>query len=315
MLLQHKTRQQSFDRGAPELRTQVIRVGEIDISVLVAVGNGRPVVFLHGNSSTKQVWTSQLELVAGCGRPVLAPDFPGHGESANASTPAKTYSFPGYAAVVSRLLDAFGWDSVDVVGWSLGGHVGLELLAGEPRVHSLLIVGAPPVRLRPESLHEAFHADETMQLAGKPHFTEQEIVTYGAAMMGGRERLTPALLACIRRTDVEARRWMFINALNGLGQDQCDAAERSDKPLCIVHGEQEPFVRLDYLRSLNYRALWRGAVQVIAGAGHAPHWERPDAFNRILRDFLGLGDGDPDAIRRDRTRCARSGIQAIVGDR
>jgi pimeloyl-ACP methyl ester carboxylesterase len=42
------------------------------------------------------------------------------------------------------------------------------------------------------------------------------------------------------------------------------------------------------LRSLNYRALWKGRVQVIAGAGHAPHWERPSAFNRILEEFFGL---------------------------
>lgn len=32
--------------------------------------------------------------------------------------------------------------------------------------------------------------------------------------------------------------------------------------------------------------LWRGAVQEIAGAGHAPHWEMADVFNALLADFL-----------------------------
>ncbi|MCS6828489.1 MAG: hypothetical protein NZ553_17880 [Caldilinea sp.] len=32
--------------------------------------------------------------------------------------------------------------------------------------------------------------------------------------------------------------------------------------------------------------LWRGAVQVIPGAGHAPQWETPEVFNALLGAFL-----------------------------
>ncbi|RKE65942.1 pimeloyl-ACP methyl ester carboxylesterase [Pseudorhodoplanes sinuspersici] len=262
-------------------------VERIHISALLSAGYGRPVVFLHGNSSSKHVWANQLELICSNGRPVLAPDFPGHGKSGNSSTPASTYSFPGYAAVISGLLDQLRWDCVDLVGWSLGGHVGLELLASEPRIHSLLIVGTPPVRLRPQSLHEAFYADDNMQLAGKPDFSETDTIRYGTALMGGWKHLAPTLLNDIRRTDGNARRWMFSNSLQGIGSDQRHTAENVSKSLCVVHGEKEPFVRLGYLQSLNYRAIWKGKVQVICDAGHAPHWEYPRAFNQILLDFLG----------------------------
>lgn len=267
-----------------------MRVNGLDISVLAQQGRGRPVVFLHGNSSTKQVWRQQLDAVAARGRPVLAPDFPGHGESGDAALPAATYSFPGYAAVVSGLLDKLDWTNVDVIGWSLGGHVGLELLATEPRVASLLIVGTPPVRLRPESLHEAFFVDDDMTLAGKRDFSEADVKCYGAAMMGGREHVTPAQTQAIRRTDGNARYWMFRNALGGVGADQRLAAETTEKRLCIVHGEREPFVRLSYLQALNCGKLWRQRVHIIPQAGHAPHWETPAAFNQILLDFLGISD-------------------------
>lgn len=263
-------------------------VDRTPIAAFLSPGRGRPVVFLHGNSSTKAVWKHQLALLARYRRPFLALDFPGHGQSANSRTPATSYSFPGYATVVSRLIEACGWDSVHVVGWSLGGHVGLELLAVERRVHSLLIVGTPPVRLRPQSLHEAFHADDDMQLAGKPDFTEADAIAYGMAMMGGMELLTPSLLDAIRRTDGNARHWMFKNALGGIGTDQRETAETCEKPLCVVHGGLEPFVRLDYLQSLRYRSLFGGSVNVVAAAGHAPHWQCPRAFNEILLEFLGL---------------------------
>jgi pimeloyl-ACP methyl ester carboxylesterase len=32
--------------------------------------------------------------------------------------------------------------------------------------------------------------------------------------------------------------------------------------------------------------LWRGAVQTIPGAGHAPQWETPEAFDALLAAFI-----------------------------
>lgn len=279
-------RQRSDDRL--EYPTQRFQVAGKTIAAIVLRGAGRPVIFLHGNSSTKAVWKHQIDLMRRHGRAVLAPDLPGHGESENSRTPEATYSFPGYAAVIRTLIDKLGWPAVDIVGWSLGGHIGLELLATDLRVHSLLIVGTPPARPCAEALSQVFHASDCMQLAGRDQFNEADAVTYGSAMMGGREHLTPDLLANIRRTDGNARRCMFASALAGVGTDQRKSVETIDRPLCVVHGEQEPFVRLDYLRSLKYRRLWNDHVQVIPDAGHAPHWQCPAAFNSILTGFMEL---------------------------
>lgn len=173
-----------------------------------------------------------------------------------------------------------------MVGWSLGGHIGLQLLATERRINSLLIVGTPPVPLCAESLQAAFWPSGALGLTGKDEFTSSEAVTYATAMMGGPAQLTPELLRAVKRTDSKARRMLFDSALRGLGVDQKETVESSDKPVCVVHGEREPFVRLDYLRSLRYRSLWGGRIFVVKGAGHAPQWQRPAIFNRILMNFL-----------------------------
>jgi pimeloyl-ACP methyl ester carboxylesterase len=53
-------------------------------------------------------------------------------------------------------------------------------------------------------------------------------------------------------------------------------------------------VNLDYLHELTTATLWRGEVQLIHGAGHAPHQETPQQFAALLTDFCGdLGDGFP----------------------
>ena len=258
----------------------------IGISAVIGNGEGIPILFIHGNSSSKLVWTHQLALMKQLERPFIAPDLPGHGESDDAIVPDVTYSFPGYAAVLSDLTSQLGWESFDVVGWSLGGHVGLQLLAVDQRVHSLLISGTPPARPCAEALEEAFFPTDDMGLAGKADFSDSDALAYVTAMMGGPAYVTPELLKVARRTDGRARWFLFATALARIGADQREIVQTSEKPLCVVHGENEPFVRLSYLRSLDYRALWPGCVQVIPNAGHAPHWQTPADFNELLTAFL-----------------------------
>jgi pimeloyl-ACP methyl ester carboxylesterase len=275
----------------PTLQVRRFAVDGLSIAAIVEPGPRRPVVFLHGNSSTKDVWSNQLDFARRQGRAVLAPDLPGHGESENAAAPSLTYSLPGYARIVSGLLDALRWDGpIDLVGWSLGGHIGLELLAADPRIGALLIVGTPPARPAAESLERAFYSSEDMRLAAKEDFTEAEALAYGTAMMGGREYLTPLLLRNLVRTHGEARRCLFASVVNCIGSDQRLTVESISKPLCVIHGENEPFVRLDYLLSLNYRSLWNDRIYVISGAGHAPHWQTPAIFNGIMAAFLRFAE-------------------------
>ena len=47
----------------------------------------------------------------------------------------------------------------------------------------------------------------------------------------------------------------------------------------------EPFARLGYFPTLHYGTLWRNTCVVISGAGHAPFWQKPDAFNPLLEQF------------------------------
>ena len=276
-------------------RVERVKSSGVDISAVVEPGRGHPILFLHGNSSTKAVWANQVSAVKRHGHAVLAPDLPGHGDSENSHTPQATYSLPGYAAVVRGLIDRLQWPSVDVVGWSLGGHIGLELLATDRRIRSLLIVGTPPGRPSAEAIQEAFHPSDGMLLAGKPEFTDADAMAYGSAMMGGAAYLDPYLLACVKRTDGNARRYLFASAVEGIGTDQRESVETINKPLCVVHGEGEPFVRLDYLQSIRYRALWHNRIHVISGAGHAPHWQTPAEFNHILLNFLDFVDGQQSA--------------------
>ena len=98
--------------------------------------------------------------------------------------------------------------------------------------------------------------------------------------------MPPFLLRNMRRTDGDARFWMLKNGLAGKGIDERRLVETDPRPLAVIHGVRDPLVDLAYLQSISYRNLWRGTVQVIEEAGHAPFWEKPEIFNALLSCFL-----------------------------
>lgn len=249
-------------------------------------GAETPVLLLHGNSSSSGAYGRLIPLLAEAGLPVIAPDFPGHGASDDAREPEKTYSFPGYAAAISGLLDAVGIERAIVIGWSLGGHVAMELLATDPRVTAALVTGAPPIRPSLEALQSAFLPTPVMGLAGKEQFSVADARSYAAAMLDGEEHVTPHADETALRTDGRARRLMIENGVAGQGVDETALLRSGPARLAIVQGDGDVFLSMDYLKALPADHLWRGAIQWLDGLGHAPHWTAPERFAPLALAFI-----------------------------
>jgi len=89
---------------------------------------GEPLVFIHGLGSSGADWAVQVAALEERFR-IIVPDLPGSGQSA---PPRGSYSVPGLAASIWALCDHLGAERVNVVGFSLGGAVGLEMALQRP---------------------------------------------------------------------------------------------------------------------------------------------------------------------------------------
>jgi len=238
---------------------------------------------IHGNSACKEVFAHQFESRLAHRFRLIAFDLPGHGASADADDPRRTYSIPGYADVALELLASLGVDRVAVLGWSLGGHVGIELLARDLEVAGLAITGTPPIGHNAADFAAGFRPQEHMDLTGKEVFSDADIRAYANESTGAPAAF---LEAAVRRTDGRARRLMMEAAMAGRGADQREIVSTCSVPVAVITGANEPFVNNDYLATFPYRNLWDRTVHVIPGTGHAPFWERPQAFNPLFERFL-----------------------------
>src|SRR6478736_1348378 len=129
------------------MQTRKIDAPNGAIAVHESAGQGPPVVLIHGNSSSSRVFSRQLEGPLGQCFRLIAIDLPGHGESDDARNPS-AYSLPGHALAVRAAVDALGIDQAPFVGWSLGGHIALEMAPDLPRARGVVIFGTPPLSFR-----------------------------------------------------------------------------------------------------------------------------------------------------------------------
>ncbi len=92
------------------------------------IGTGSPVVLLHGGLSNSDYWGRQIEALAPR-HTVIVVDSRGHGRS---TRNAKPYGYNLMADDVVALLDKLGIARADVVGWSDGAIIGLDLAIRHP---------------------------------------------------------------------------------------------------------------------------------------------------------------------------------------
>ncbi|MGC0366202.1 pimeloyl-ACP methyl ester carboxylesterase [Rhodococcus sp. 27YEA15] len=243
--------------------------------------DGFPVVFVHGNSASRTIFRHQVDAEWATDYRMIALDLLGHGDSQDARDPEVAYTQRGYADSIVEVLTQLGIDRAVVVGWSLGGHIGLEMIAKFPGLTGLVVTGTPPANA--ETLNEAFRSGDGLAVGGTEIITEQEAELFARLAAVPFEQ--GALDAAIR-TDGRARKVMFDAFAAGRESDQKQLVATSSVPLAVIDGAQDPFVNTEYVASLTYANLWEGIYHVIPGAGHASFWEAPEIYNPVLRRFL-----------------------------
>ncbi|GHH39441.1 alpha/beta fold hydrolase [Lentzea cavernae] len=246
--------------------------------------DARTVVFVHGNSSSAKTWLPVVQGDFGRRFRCLAVDLPGHGQSEPARDHAD-YSLPGYASVLIGFAKELGVTDAVFVGWSLGGQIVLEAAPELPEAAGFVIFGAPPVAT-PAQMGEAFLPHPAMGALFSEHVSKDEAELAAASFTAPGSGLDlDEVVADILATDGAARAALGASAGAGRFADELAIVAALRQPVAVLHGAEEQLVSLEYLRGLDFPALWRGEVQVIPGAGHAPHLEAPEAFVALLAGF------------------------------
>lgn len=241
-----------------------------------------PVLLIHGNSTCRGVFRNQIEGPLAEKYRFITFDLPGHGESEDAPDPQRSYTRPGLADAAIELLVKLDVRDVVVLGWSLGGHIAIEMIPRLSGMRGVMICGAPPVRSGQFS--EGFGKLPQLGGTGRQILSEAETQSFVEEIVG--KPAEPFLCEAVRRADGRFRKRLFEAARAGEGVDQRLIVETSPVPVAVVNGGADRVVNLDYFDRVKYSNLWEGRCYRMGLLGHAPFWESPKAFDLILERFL-----------------------------
>jgi pimeloyl-ACP methyl ester carboxylesterase len=231
-------------------------------------GEGQPLVLLHGGLMTIDLSFGQVLPDLAASRQVIATELQGHGRTADIDRDIELGSLAGD---VAALLDHLGIERADVLGFSLGGGVALQLALDHPeRVNRLILAS---VSCAADGMHE-----EITDPARHATSTRMPTAEDFKQMRDAYARLAP---------DPDHFDAFAAKASQAVGSFKGWTAEELGDiaaPTLLVFGDHD-FIRLEH--AVETHGLIPGAqLAVLPGATHMAVMRRADLIVPLLRDFL-----------------------------
>jgi len=219
------------------------------------------VILLHGGLANSDYWGHQVKALAPHHR-VIVMDSRGHGRT---TRDARAYGYDLMADDVIALMDGLKIRKADIVGWSDGGIIGLDLAIRHPnRVGKIF----------------AFAAN-----------------TQTSGVIEGVEK-NPTFAAYIDRAGGEYRKYSatpkdydaFVEQISKMWADQpnwTDAQLKSIKsPVLVVDGDHDEAIKREHTETIAATIPGAGLL-ILPNASHFAFLQDPAQFNFAILHFLG----------------------------
>jgi pimeloyl-ACP methyl ester carboxylesterase len=252
----------------------------------VDMGEGSPVMLLHGFPTSADLWRREAWLIAQRMR-VIAPDLIGYGHSDKPVDADLTE--PAQAGYVRELLEALGVGDLAIVGHDIGGAVAQMLaLDGSLRVEALVLLdsacfdawpvdGVRMIQAMPPEQETAPMVDEILRAAfvlGIAHHHRIEDGVVDSYIEPWKQ--DPAAF------------FRAVRSLSGKGLAGRDSELAAlDVPSLIIWGEDDPYLPSELAERLGDTIPF-STVALLPGCSHFVTEDAPQTVGPLVYEFLRL---------------------------
>jgi len=248
-----------------------------------SLGNGQPLIILHGLFGTLENWGSQIKTLSESFT-VIAVDLRNHGRSPHSDD----MNYTVMANDVIELMDELNLASADLMGHSMGGKVAMQLALNNPeRIKRLIVVDIAPVQY-------ARHHDDVLTGLNELDLTSIKSRSEADTLLANYISdigVRAFLLKNLYRNDNKQFTWrMNLPVLTRL-YDHISQAPSAAEGASFTHdtlfikGADSNYLIADYQAEI-MSYFPAASFKIIQGAGHWPHAEKPVAFSRMVIRFL-----------------------------
>ncbi len=242
------------------------------------VGEGPPLVLVHGAAEDSRIWEPQLAGLAD-EFTVVAWDEPGAGRS---SDPPEIFGLADFADALAALLDALELGPAHLAGLSWGGMVLLELYRRRPGlVASLIMIDTYA------GWKGSLPADEVRaRVSGARQMLAVPDAEFDATLPGLFAHDPPAeFVPLLADITADVRPATLGRELAIMAEtDLSDLLPHIAVPTLLIWGQHDVRSPLFVARQFE-EAIPDSTLVVIGSAGHLSHLEGPERVNDAVREF------------------------------
>ncbi len=246
-------------------------------------GQGNPVIFINGLTSSVESWSHQIAAFRSRYR-VLVYDCRGQGRS---DKPARGYTGQHHTSDLLALTSHLNFGKAHIIGHSFGGYIALNYAIEYPeKVRSVVIsdTAGEAYPLIEKILRSWVDAQECGGLDLR--FDISLPWLYAESFIGNNPKKIRLFREAFRKNDLNAVKGLTLESLEN---DATPRLKEIKAPTLLVLGEEDILTPYRYTRKL-MEQIPHARFSLIKGCGHVPPIEKHREFNQIVLDFLCEND-------------------------
>ncbi|HWB27860.1 MAG TPA: alpha/beta hydrolase [Chitinophagaceae bacterium] len=269
------------------------------------IGEGQPVVFIHGWPMSHEMWEYQVYELALSGLRCIAYDRRGFGKS---SKPLGGYDYDTMADDLASVIDELQLKDVVLVGFSMGGGEVARYLSkyGAGKIaKAVLVASVTPYLLKTDDNHAGGVSVE--DLAGMIDGVKNDrigfLAEFGKHFFGVNlihHAISTPLLEYYRMLGSFASPVATMDCIKAFGQtDFRKDMTAFTVPTLIIHGDSDKIVPVEISGKIARYMIPGSQFVEYEGAPHGLFYTHRNRLNRNLYNFINdlpLDDGDEDSV-------------------
>ena len=234
------------------------------------IGEGRPLLILHGWGSNSEKWQKVANLLTENGIKVIIPDLPGFGES---QKPTRAWGLADYCEFVQKFVESLNLEKFYLLGHSFGGAIAVKYSLKFPKkIEKLFLVGAACFRRKTLRKKLFYLISKILKIFS--------FLPFYSFLRKGFYRFV------VRKSDYPYSEGIMKEIyLKIIKEDLSDVLAKVEVPTIIIWGEKDKVKTLEEGRLIN-REIENSKLEVIPGANHELHRKVPEKLSEVILKFL-----------------------------